>query len=82
MANLIYRDEFAWAAAWSNGSPRPFIIPSSIRDTKSAVVEHMGQLWARQDETERQGWKRAYRKGCRIVRVRIQHAIEGATHER
>ena len=82
MANPIYRDEFAWAAAWSNWSPRPFIIASSIRDTRSSVVEDIGAHWMRDGQTPQQGWKRAYREGCRIVRVRIQHAIEGAPHDR
>jgi len=82
MGDPIYRDELAWAAAWSNGSPHPFIITNSVRYTRSAVIEYLGAHWARQDETEGQGWKRAYRQGCRIVRVRIQHATEGASHDR
>jgi len=84
MVNPTYGDEFAWAAAWSNGSPRPFIIASTTRDTRSAVVEAIGESWRRGGETPQQGWKRAYRQGCRIIRVRLVHAFalaEGATHD-
>jgi hypothetical protein len=70
-----YRDEFTWAAAWSNGSPRPFILTSTVNSLRSKIVEDIGSIFKRDGETARQGWKRAYRMGCRIIRVRVSYTL-------
>jgi hypothetical protein len=71
----VYRAEYAWAAAWSNGKPYPFIIVGTVGGTRDVPMEHMGAVWRRDGETIRQGWKRAYRQGCRLIRVRVCEAF-------
>lgn len=64
--------EFAWACVATHGNPRPFIHSNAVRATRVDAQAYIGQAWAREDETERQGWKRAYRRGWRCVRVVVR----------
>lgn len=64
------KSDTGWAAAWVEHDD-PFVMAHTTRNTRAAVIEHMGNAWARDGQTWRQGWKRAYREGCRAVRVRV-----------
>lgn len=64
--------EHAWAAFWPSGTPRAFILANTARDTRRASCEAIGKTWAREGGTEMQGWKRAYRAGCRVGRVTLR----------
>lgn len=66
--------EFVWAAFCTDGSPRPFINPNSIRGSRREAQEYIGKAWARPGETPMQAWKRAYRNGWRAVRVVVDLA--------
>ncbi len=68
---IKYQPEKAWACVWPNGSPKPFIIVHSTWPSRLWSQSVVGQEWAHIGETERQGWKRAYRAGCRCVRVTV-----------
>lgn len=62
----------AWAAIapeWA--TPPRFIHDGLIRNRRDQIVDAMGAAWRRDNESVRQGWKRAYRHGWRIKRVRI-----------
>jgi hypothetical protein len=75
-----YETEFAWAPAWSNGSPRPFILPYLTRNTRREACIAFGETWRRKGETPMQGWRRAYRRGARCIRVRIEPAFGTRPH--
>lgn len=67
---MILEPETAWSAAWVI-HPTPFILAHTTRSTRAAVIENMGEAWAREGETWRKGWRRAYRAGCRAIKVRV-----------
>lgn len=71
MAQVRYDPEFAWAPAWTNGSPRPFILVHHIKTTRREACEAMGASWKHPWETDMEGWRRAYRKGARCIRVSV-----------
>lgn len=65
---------FGWACVAPNwGSPPNFIHTNSVRARREDAQAEIGEAWAREGETPRQGWKRAYRIGwrCRRVAVRL-----------
>lgn len=68
---------YAWACVWSNGKPRPFIMAHTTESTRSASQEHLGKVWIKEGETIQEGWKRAYRKGVRCIRVKVLPAFGG-----
>lgn len=65
-------EDYGWAAFASDGYPRPYLIAHTCRSTRAEVCQHIGEAWARPNETWRQGWKRAYRNGFRAIRVVIR----------
>lgn len=67
----------AWAAVCTTGSPRPFIHADTVHDLAADARGVIGSAWRRFGETRQQGWKRAYRKGWRVVRVEIRVKEEG-----
>lgn len=67
-----YEPEFAWACAWSNGSPRPFIIVHTVGSTRKSAIERFIAGWALNSaEPVMANWRRAYRDGARCIRVGI-----------
>lgn len=64
-------EEVAWAAFATHGSPRPFIHVHSVGPYREGVQRYVGKVHAREGETWRQGWRRAYRKGWRAIRVLV-----------
>lgn len=71
MRVVRYEPEFAWAPAWSNGSPRPFLLVHHVKNTRREACEAMGSSWKRDGETNMDGWRRAYRQGARCIRVSV-----------
>lgn len=72
---IEYDPEYGWACAWTDGRPRPFIIIQTTRSTRSESCECIGTSWKRDGETNMQGWRRAYRQGCRCIRVQVSQAF-------
>ncbi len=73
MTNPFY---FAWACVAPDfASPPNFILTNSIRHNRVSSQEYLGEAWAREGETNRQGWKRAYRHGWRCRRVAIRLGV-------
>lgn len=75
MSNPFY---FAWACVaphWA--SPPYFIYTNTVRDRREDAQACIGAAHARDGETPRQGWKRAYRRGwrCRRVAVRLGEPV-------
>lgn len=70
----VYEPETAWACACSDGNPVPFIMAHTVRFTRAESQDYIGSVWRRQGETNRQGWRRAYRNGCRCIRVSVAPA--------
>lgn len=70
------KPEFAWAAIALQGIPRPFLLNSSVRATRAEVQEFIGSVWSYEGETIQQGWRRAYRRGWRAVRVVVEVSNE------
>lgn len=68
-----YAPEYAWAVAWSNGKPYPFIMVQHVAARRKEAIERFIANW-QYDETEpvMKSWRRAYREGARCVRVRIE----------
>lgn len=66
------KPERAWAAVALHGNPRPFIHNGSVRSSRADAQEFIGSAWKREGETIAQGWKRAYRRGWRAVRVVVE----------
>lgn len=73
---MSYQPEFAWAMAWSNAEPRPFIAMATVAFSRKEIVENVGRQFARNGETPQQGWQRAYRRGARIIRVMVSPAFD------
>ena len=72
MSNPFY---FGWAAIAPDwGSPPNFVHIDSASSRRSDAQDYIGKAWAREGETPRQGWKRAYRAGWRCRRVAIRLA--------
>jgi len=69
-------EDYGWAACWPKGTPGPFIIISTASLTRRGACESVGKSWQREGETAMQGWRRAYRAGCRVIRVRITPAFQ------
>jgi hypothetical protein len=65
-------EDHGWAAFWPNGTPHPFILVHTTRSTRREACECVGVSWAREGETPMQGWRRAYRDGCRVIRVIVR----------
>ncbi len=63
--------EYGWACAWLNGRPRPFIMAHTTSRTRTDAQTIIGRAWKRPGEDWRAGWKRAYREGCRCIRVSV-----------
>jgi hypothetical protein len=61
----------AWACMCLHGYPHPFIHDASIRSARAEAQSILGEAWAHDDETARQGWKRAYKAGWRCIRVEV-----------
>lgn len=74
MSDLV---DYGWAAMWPNGKPKPFILVHTTRSTRRAVCEAVGAMWASEGLTPMQGWRRAYRAGCRVIRVAVTPAFAG-----
>lgn len=72
---MFYPPEDGWAAAWSNGAPHPFIIISTVSNTRKDAIKHMVDVWRRDGETPKACWQRVYRAGCRIIRVCVTHEV-------
>jgi len=64
--------DHGWAAFWLYGVPRPFLLVHSTRTTRKASCESVGEMWALPGQTPMQGWRRAYRQGCRVGRVTLR----------
>lgn len=65
---------FAWAAVAPNCG-RPQIEPSVVRARAAEVRKHIGGIFRRSDEPSPWGWRRAYSRGWRVVRVQISPAF-------
>lgn len=59
---------WGWACAFPETD---FIHEGTVRRVRAEAIERIGHAWARDDETPQQGWRRAYRKGWRCIRVTI-----------
>lgn len=78
-----YEPEFAWACAWSNGSPRPFLLVNHIAMTRRDAIARFAEAWATNDrEPPMKVWRRVYRQGARCIRVRIEPAFAPPPHSR
>lgn len=64
-------EAFGWAATTWRGH----LLPHIVRDRRRDVIAEIGVHWQREGETTHQGWRRAYRRGCRIIRVRVTPAF-------
>jgi hypothetical protein len=76
---------FGWGALALHGDPYPFLLASSVKATRQETQRHMASAWSIEGDTYwQQGWKRAYRKGWRTVRVKIEPAFQykDPTHDR
>lgn len=70
--SAIYEAEFAWACAWTNGNPRPFIMVGTVAETRKAAIEKFVARWAvNRTEPVMASWRRAYREGARCLRVKV-----------
>lgn len=59
-----------WAAQWY---PEEGPVIHTVRHTRKEVIEYMADVWRYDtDATTAQSWQRAYRRGCRVVRVEIR----------
>ena len=65
----------AWACVALHGCPEPFIHSGTVRSLRADSQECLGNAYARENETLRQGWKRAYRDGWRCQRVIVEQLI-------
>jgi len=66
------QDETAWAAVATQGSPRPFLHGGSVKMRREDVLRRIGGSWSKEgDASWRNGWRRAYRAGWRVVKVRV-----------
>jgi hypothetical protein len=65
-------EDYGWAAYWSDGYPSPFILVHTVSTTRREACEKVGEVWALHGQTPMQGWKRAYRNGCRCIRVVVR----------
>jgi hypothetical protein len=68
----MIRQTAAWAAQapdWA--SPPRYLSPNTVRRTRADAQAASGEVWAESGETPAEGWKRAYRAGWRVVRVRV-----------
>lgn len=74
---MTIRPEAAWACFCPFGRPYPFIHENSVRSTRADAQEYLGTTRAQDDETWRQGWRRAYRSGWRCIKVTVS---AGAPH--
>lgn len=81
----VVKPVFAWGALALHGNPYPFILTGSVKPTREDTQRYMADAWALPAHTIwQQGWKRAYRKGWRAVRVKIEPAFnhKDPTHDR
>lgn len=72
-----YPDAFAWAAVAPHGHPTPYICTGAVRRSRSEAAHEIGAVWA---DDPRVGWKRAYRRGYRVIRVRVSAAFDHKGH--
>jgi hypothetical protein len=75
-----YEPEYAWAVAWSNGNPRPFIMVQHVAARRNDAIARFIANW-QYDKSEpvMKSWRRAYREGARCIRVKIETAFGYAT---
>lgn len=66
---------YGWAAVCPNGG-RPIIEGSTVFARSFYVREMIGNVFRKGDETHVRGWRRAYRRGWRVIRVQISPAGE------
>lgn len=70
--HVKYEPEFAWAVAWSNGSPRPFMMVFHVGARRRQAIESFLAGWQRDKaEPPMKAWRRAYREGARCIRVSV-----------
>ena len=73
---MTVQDETAWVCVAIHGKPRPFVHSNTVRDRRKASQECIASAFTHPGEAFSKGWiskgwKRAYRKGWRCVRVII-----------
>ena len=65
----------AWAAVATQASPRPWIHNGAIYSRRPEACRRIGEAWMyAKDRTWRDGWRRAYRAGWRVVKVTVSIA--------
>lgn len=70
---MTIQPEKAWAAFCTTGTPRPFIYADLVRDRQDPIRQYLGNAHAKPSDLDyMQGWRRAYRKGWRIIRVEVR----------
>lgn len=66
----------AWGVTWEYGwvnPPRMF----EVSFQRATLQQRVGTSWTRNGETWQQGWKRAYRRGCRTVKISLAPLEDG-----
>lgn len=63
-----------WASVFL-GEPTPFI--HMVDDRQSVLRLDLGEAWRNKGETAKEGWKRAYKGGWRILPVNVAIAYQG-----
>ena len=74
MGEVQYPVEFAWACAWSNGSPQPFILCFTTRGQRKDAIAAFIDLWDHGSGDVMRSWRRAYRKGATLVVASMQYS--------
>ena len=68
---MIVESELAWACVATQYSDKPWLNEYSVRARRADSQERLGNAWRKEGETIQQGWRRAYRKGWRCIRVKV-----------
>jgi len=61
----------AWALQWPEWTDPSYQIDPVTGSTRADITKRGGRSFMFDGETPQQGWKRAYRKGYRAVRVTV-----------